>query len=76
MNNETIIRHWLESRPEAALRIACRAVTPLMLDGDGDWIGEADFPSGADYIEHVFDIIEATGLPRHIDNLQKNGKAN
>lgn len=74
MNNETIIRHWLEARPEAALRIAAHVVMPLLLDEDGDWLGESDFPSGADYIDHVFDIIEVTGLLRHIDNLQKNEK--
>ena len=74
MTKDTIIRHWLEARPDAALRITCHAVTPLMLDEKGDWIGETDFPSGADYIDHVLDVVESTGLLHYTDKLQENGK--
>ncbi len=75
MNNKKEIVRWLVNNQEDALHIAAHAVMPLLLDADGDWIGETDFPSGADYIEQITYIMESVGLYRHITNLQENGKS-
>ena len=74
MDNTRKIVRWLIEHQEEALIIATTAVKPLLLDEAGDWIGETDFPSGADYIDHVLDVVESTGLLRYTDKLQENGK--
>jgi hypothetical protein len=74
MTNLKLIIRWLIEHPEDALTIAASTVTPLLLDEEGNWIGDSDFPSGADYIDHVCDAIEVTGLHRYINQLQENGK--
>ena len=58
MNNKGKIVRWLIDNQEAALTIAAAAATPLLLDEEGGWIGESDFPSGADYIDHVIHFVD------------------
>ena len=70
MDNTRKIVRWLIEHQEETLTIATTAVKPLLLDEEGDWIGETDFPSGADYIDHVLDAVESPGLLRYTDKLQ------
>jgi hypothetical protein len=71
MTHSKQISQWLESHPEAAIDIACSAVTGLWLHLDqAEHIDlEADFPSGADYIDHVSDAIEISGCKDAIDEI-------
>jgi hypothetical protein len=74
MTNRDQINIWLHNNPLLAVKIAECAVAPLLLDAEGEWIEDSDFPSGADYIEHVVSIMDAMGLYKHIDQLQQREK--
>lgn len=76
MTNQALIIGWLAHRPAAAMNIAAHAVVSLLLDDEGDWLGESDFPSGADYIDHITHVMESLGLYEYTDKLQENGKTN
>lgn len=70
MSPQQYIEAWLWKNQHDTFLIARRAVIPLLLDADGAWIGDADFPSGADYIDKMVDVIDACGLCEHISKLQ------
>ncbi len=59
---------------DEAVTIAAAAVMPLLLKGEGEWIGDDDFPSGADYIDHITHFMEVEGLYTYVEQLQENGK--
>jgi hypothetical protein len=75
MTNRDQINIWLHNNPLLAVKIAECAVAPLLLDSEGEWIGDSDLPSGADYIEHVVSIMDTMGLYKHVDQLQQHDKA-
>lgn len=74
MNRQQLIIGWIAEHPVEAQTIAAHAVVPLLLDDEGEWLGESDFPSGADYIDHITHVMESLGLYRYTDKLQENGK--
>lgn len=69
-----LIIAWIAEHEAESRTLAAHAVVSLLLDAEGEWLGESDFPSGADYIDHITHVMESVGLYRHIDNLQKNEK--
>lgn len=67
MTPQQQIEAWLIENPPEAFIIAKHAVLPLLLDDSGNWIGDADFPSGADYIDSMTGVIDVCGLYAHIN---------
>jgi hypothetical protein len=75
MTHAAQIGQWLDTHPKEAAHIARHAVLGLWCgngDSDPETIDlEADFPSGADYISHVSEAIEATGCFALITEISK-----
>jgi hypothetical protein len=65
------IRAWLATHPEQAQDLAVAAVLNLYMEDGEEWLQtDADFPSGADYIDEMTADMERVGLKPLIQELQ------
>lgn len=72
LSDSQLIADCLAADPKACLLIATDAVNGLYTNRAGEVIGEHDdFPSGADFIEHVVAAVEQARIGDVIQRLQQ-----